>query len=257
MSQQPMAEPNPSPRHLLAYRVSWHDDIAVFRFGDEPLFFAGDLKVRDELLKDLDRCAQSLAIRVVVLIGFPEKAGSGEYERFYREARAPERRLLVNRMLNVFNQFILAIVELDKLVIFVNSGRVISQFLNVGLACDYRIIGDNTVIEKAYLRHGLLPKGGGALLLSRLLGRGKALELLLSPKDITAEEALLLGLANEVAPAAQLELVALRAARRFAALPPTTVTGVKRLLNYDLRGLSAYLDFENHQILLSMRRAAY
>jgi len=237
--------------------VQWLRDMAVFRFSNRPLFFAADLERRDELLGALDHCERTAAIRVIVLIGFPEKVGRGEYEQFYRAAQSDSSQLLVRRMLNVFNQFILGIIDSSKPVVFVDSGRVISQFFNVGLACDYRIISDNTVVEKEFLKHGMLPKGGGAWFLSQLLGRNRAFQLLLSDEDITAAEALRLGLVDEVVPNGRLNEAGLAAARRFAALPSTTVSGVKKLVNYGLRELSAYLEYENHELLMAMRKVDF
>ena len=232
-----------------AYSVQWMKDIAFFRFGDRPLFFSTDLEVRGDLLNSIGECADNDDIKVVVLKGFPEKAGSQEYEEFYRMARDGRNRSAIHRMLNVFNQLILAIAGLDKFVIFVESGRVISQFFNVSLVCDYRIIGDNTVIEKAYLKHGLVPKGGGALHLSRLLGRARAVQFMLAEDDISAKQALELGLVDEVVPVDDLDEAALRVAQLYAGKPVVTVSGIKRLLGYNLRDLSLYLEYENNEIL--------
>jgi len=240
-----------------AFDLQIHNHIAVFRCGDKPLFFAADLTVRDRLLEALRRCSQDISVRAVVLEGFPEKAGSEEYERFFALAMTTRNAMQIHRMLNVFNQFIVAIVNLRKIVVFADSGRIISQFFNVGLACDYRIITDTTVIEKEYLRRGLLPKGGGALFLSRLLGPAKAYELLLSDEALSAQEALRLGLVNQVVSPGDLSAAGLAVAERFAAMPSTTVEGVKRLINYDLRELPAYLDNENEQLLLALQRTGF
>jgi len=221
------------------------DEAVLLHFPSRPLFFASDLAVRDEVLGAFDRCAQNDRIRTLVLIGFPEKAGSSEYDEFFELITSPDGSKRIYRMLNVFNQFIMAIVNIDKYVIFVDSGRVISQFFNVGLACDHRIVGDDLVVEKSYLRRGLIPKGGGAYFLSKRLGPSRASTLLLSDDDLTAVDALVLGLVDDVVPASELIDVALERASEIAAKPASTVAGIKRLINWDRGILQTFLAQEN------------
>ncbi|MBW1810108.1 MAG: hypothetical protein JRJ87_18065 [Deltaproteobacteria bacterium] len=238
-----------------AYSVQWLEDIAFFQFGDRPLFFSKDLEICNNLTDSFGQCAESKEIKVVVLKGFPEKVGSQEYDEFYRVAKEGRNHLDIHRMLNVFNQLILTIARLDKFVIFVESGRVISQFFNVSLVCDYRILGDNSVIEKEYLKHGLISKGGLALHLSRLMGRARALQLMLDEDDISAELALELVLLDEVVPVGELDKATWGAARLYAGKPVVTVSGTKRLLGYDLSTLSDYLDYENSEIVKILDKA--
>jgi 2-(1,2-epoxy-1,2-dihydrophenyl)acetyl-CoA isomerase len=194
---------------------------------------------------------------VIVLIDFPEKAGSSEYTEFFRRiVREGDTRGL-QRMLNVFNQLILTIVDCDKFVIFADRGVAISQYFNVSLACDYRVVADDLAVQKAYLRHGLVPKGGGALFVSDRLGRTRAYEVLLSDEDLTAWQALDLGLVDEVVPPAELEKATLAAARRFAARPAGTLSGLKRLMAFRWRDLGEYLELESQEIVRLLRTADF
>jgi len=236
------------------FTVEWEGPLAILRFGQPPIFFSSDLSARDELMAVLERCRRDPTVRAVLLLGFPEKAGSAEYESFLRQHAQSGDTVTVNRMLNIFNQLIVALVTCPKFVIFVDSGVVISQFLNVGLACDYRLVGEDTVVQKAYLHHGVIPKGGGVLFLSELLGRSRTLQLLLAEEDLTAQQLLDLGIVDEIAPVDQLEERARRLGQRLASRPTTTTAGLKRLLNYSLRQLEDYLAFENEQFLLSLRQ---
>jgi 2-(1,2-epoxy-1,2-dihydrophenyl)acetyl-CoA isomerase len=155
----------------------------------------------------------------------------------------------VHRLLNAFDQFILKIMEMNQVVIHANSGKVISLLLNLSLACDYRIVADDTVFENPYIRLGLLPKGGGAYFLSRLLGHNKAFEVLLSDGTIDAFEALRLGIVEKVVPVGHLLRSALDMAEEFCRIPYETLSGVKRLLNLVRRDLQDMLEFENHEIM--------
>jgi len=247
-----MAEPVRTTCGARSFSLERDDGVAVLRFCAKPLFFSADLGEATAVLKALERCNDDPDLRAIVLLGFPEKAGSREYSEFLQAAARSEDQATVVRMLNLFGRFIMALVELDKIVVFADSGRVISQFINVALVCDHRIVGDDTLIEKAYLAHGLVPKGGGTRFLAQLLGRHRALALLLDDEPITASQSLALGLVDEVVPAAGLEQAALAAARRFAAMPATTVAGLKRLLSNDLADLADYLDLENRVILRAL-----
>ena len=231
--------------------------MAVFRFNNAPLFFTSNMVVRDQLLAALRNCDQDSSVNAILLVDSTEKAGSLEYAEFFRENIGQRHRLRIHRMLNAFSQLIEAIVSNDKLVVFADGGAVISQFLNVSLACDYRVVADNTVIQKAYLHHGMVPKGGGAYFLSRLLGRSAALQLLLSEDDISAAEALALGIVDKVVPVKELEEVALAVAADFAAKPTTTTTGLKRLMRYQMHGFADYLAFEHDQILRILDKADF
>jgi len=226
------------------------EHIVMIRFKENLLFYASDLSAKEKVMKYLDLVSESDSIKVVVILGFPYKSGCEEYLEFYRQVF--EEKLgqqAIHRMYNAVNQLISKIVNLNKIVIHADSGRVISMFLNVSLACDYRIVADNTVFENPCLKLGLVPKGGGAFFLSKMLGSSKAFEILLSEKDFTAQEALRLGIVNKVVPSEQLEESALNTAKEFAQKPSHTLSGVKKLLNYSTKDLMECLELEN-QVLL-------
>jgi enoyl-CoA hydratase/carnithine racemase len=158
----------------------------------------------------------------------------------------------IHRMYNVINQLILKIVRLDKIVIHCNSGKVISSFLNISLACDYRIIADDTVFQNPCMQLGLLPKGGGAFFLQRIIGMSKCYDVLLAENDISAREALEMGIVDMVVGLGSLEETAVLKARRFSRRPKSTLTGVKRLLNYSYKDLEDYLNVENQELTRAM-----
>jgi 2-(1,2-epoxy-1,2-dihydrophenyl)acetyl-CoA isomerase len=151
----------------------------------------------------------------------------------------------------------LKIVGFGKPIVHADSGKVISLYMNISLACDYRIIGDNSIFQKPYLDLGLIPKGGGAFFLSRLLGFSKALEILLSEKDITADEALKLGIVDKIVPLGQLKEEARKIARDFAGKPIHTLSGIKRLLRCCMRDLEDCLICENELLLQMVSRADF
>ena len=213
-------------------------NVIMLNFKGNLLLRATDLSARDEVLDYFDRVSTSNSIRVVVIFSSTEKTGREEYMEFYHQfSNLDWDQSAIGRFLNIVDQLILTIMDLNKIVIHAFRGKVLSLFLNVGLACDYRIVADNTVFQNPSLELGIVPIGGGAFFLSKILGYSKAYEILLSGKDITAHEAISLGIADQIAPLGKLEETALEVAQRFSQKPASSVSGIKRLLNYSRKDL--------------------
>jgi 2-(1,2-epoxy-1,2-dihydrophenyl)acetyl-CoA isomerase len=170
-----------------------------------------------------------------------------DFYRLVRNSKLSEGDVL--RMYRTFDQLILKIVESEKFFISVDCGILFPQLFDVSFACDYRIISSSTTIENTYLKFGLLPKGGAAYFLKKQLGHNKAFEILLSSKGINANEGLQLGIVNKVVPFEKLEEASILSAKQFAKLPATTLSGIKRFLNYSMKDLADYLEFENNLLI--------
>ena len=226
------------------------NDIVLIRFKDNMLFRTTDLSARDVVLGYLDRVSASDLIKVIVIFSSPDKSGIEEYIRFYDQLyKSKWADNNIHRMCNVVDQFIMKIIDSHKIIVHANSGSVISLYLNVSLACDYRIVADNTIFQNPYLELGLLPKGGGPYFLSKKLGFSKAYEILLSGEDITAQEALRLGIVDKVVPMQTLESAAMKVAQNFAQKPARTLAGMKKLMQFSLHDLEDYLDLETQELL--------
>lgn len=232
------------------FSAEQYENIAVIRFKGHFLYSTTDLSSRDKLLDYLDRISKNESIKVIVIISSPDKTGSEELLDFYRQILKSKLGInAIHRTFNVVDQFILKLVDLNKIVVHANRGENILLFLNISLCCDYRIVSNTTVFQNPYPEFGLIPKGGGGYFLPRLLGRKKAFELLLSGKDIAAPEALSLGLVDEIVPSEKIEEATISTAHRFAQKPAGSLFGIKRLLKHPIRNLREYLEMEN-QVLL-------
>jgi len=232
------------------FSAELHENIVTIRFKGHFLYSTTDLTSRDKLLDYLDRISKNDAVKVIIIISSPEKTGSEELLDFYRRILNSKLGInAVHRMFNVVDQFILKLVDLDKIIVHANRGENILLFLNISLSCDYRIVSNTTVFQNPYPEFGLIPKGGGGYFLPQLLGRKKAFEMLLSGADLTAAEALSLGLVDEIAAPEKIEDAAINAARRFALKPAESLFGIKRLLKYSIKDLREYLEMENRVLL--------
>ena len=225
-------------------------DIAILRFNENLLFSATDSKVKWPLFDYLDLVSKTDEIKVVLIMDPSHETGCKEYIRFYQKALETEfGRHTIERLYNAVNQFILHIVALDKITVHADRGMVISLFMNVSLACNYRIVTDDTVFVNPCLKLGLAPKGGGAFFLPKMLGASRALDILLSDEEIPAWKALELGIVDKLVPADELENAALETARNFARKPGTALRAVKRLLSYSMKDLEDFLRLENEVLL--------
>jgi 2-(1,2-epoxy-1,2-dihydrophenyl)acetyl-CoA isomerase len=224
------------------------NEIAVFTFKGKALFNAAGLFDMDHMAKSFRDCTDDKKLKIIVIKRSPEKKDKQEYYEFVKYAAQAKDKLGIYRMLNYYNRFIMEVYSQKRFVISVDSGNVVAQFLNLSLACDYRIIADDTVIQKEYFRNGLVPKGGATFFLTQMVGKSKAYEILLSDKDITAKEALALGLVDEIVPGAELEGATMKRALEFAKAPKYTITGIKSLMNYSAAELERYLTYENDVI---------
>jgi len=232
------------------FSVENYGDVVALRFKESLLKHLVDLKSRDVILDCFDRIANNNTIRVVLLFGFNEEKDRQEYKSFFRKAVISEvEHTSIHRMCNFVNRLVVALVNLNQIVVHANCGEVIPLGLNLSLACDYRIIADSTVLYNPYLEMGMIPKGGGIFFLEKKLGMAKAREFLLFKTKISAREALDLGIVDEVVPLGELQEEALRVAQRFAATPLNTSSRIKRMLNYSLKDIGRYLEIESDEFM--------
>jgi len=229
-------------------------EILILSFREKPLIHVADLSVKKALFDYLDLVACCDEIKVLLIKAAPTKMRRAEYIAFYKNMIRPGfDQMPLERMHNAINQFILMLMDLNKMIIHVDSGKVILLFMNISLACDYRIVADNTIYQNPNIELDVVPKGASVFFLSKMLGTVTASRILLSGEDITAVQAHQLGLVDKVVPLEDLDRMALETAQSYAQLPSGYAIGIKKLLNFDLKDLSRYLEFENELLRWQVR----
>jgi 2-(1,2-epoxy-1,2-dihydrophenyl)acetyl-CoA isomerase len=126
----------------------------------------------------------------------------------------------------------LELVEYPKPLIAAVNGAAVGVGVTMILPCDIRIASEQAKLGLAFVKLGILPGLGSTHLLSRIVGRAKALELVLTARTIPAAEALEIGLVNQVVPAEKLMATARETAGAIAAHRPEVVAAAKAAVNY-------------------------
>jgi enoyl-CoA hydratase/carnithine racemase len=121
------------------------------------------------------------------------------------------------------------------------NGAAITVGCEISLACDVRIADERASFRESWLHLGLLAPLGGAVLLPRLIGFGRAKEMILSARTVNAPEAVAIGLASEVVPVAELHATAQRRALELTEFPAASYRLAKESLQ---RPLSADMERE-------------
>jgi enoyl-CoA hydratase/carnithine racemase len=116
-----------------------------------------------------------------------------------------------------FHSALNAVAAIPRMVIAAVSGFALGGGCELALACDYRIASERAVFGQPEILLGIIPGGGGTQRLSRLVGPARAKEICLTGRQVKADEALRIGLCDEVVPAEQLNERAVALASQLAA----------------------------------------
>ncbi|GFE16210.1 enoyl-CoA hydratase [Streptomyces glebosus] len=131
-------------------------------------------------------------------------------------------------------RLITAVLDCEKPVIAAVNGTAAGLGAHLALACDLVLAAESARFIEVFVRRGLVPDGGGAYLLPRLIGPQRAKELLFFGDALSAAEAERLGLVNRVVPDGELAKTAREWAERLAAGPTRALALTKQLVNASL-----------------------
>ena len=115
-----------------------------------------------------------------------------------------------------FHRALDAVAAIPRMVIAAVSGYALGGGCELALACDYRIAGERAVFGQPEILLGIIPGGGGSQRLPRVVGASRAKEMMMTGRQVKAEEALRIGLVDEVVPNDQLHARALEFAASLA-----------------------------------------
>jgi 2-(1,2-epoxy-1,2-dihydrophenyl)acetyl-CoA isomerase len=195
--------------------------------------------VRDRLIRHFEDAQVDLAVRAIVITATGERHFcTGADLSVPQPTRAqpegsPDRAVgaAVNMMRRGFQTLMQRILDCEKPVIVALNGTAAGGGVMLTLAADLVIAADNAKIIQVFVRRGLIPDGGVAYLLPRIVGLHKAKELVFFGDDLPAAEAERLGIVNKVVPAAELQATAKEWAERLASGPTKAIGWSKKLLH--------------------------
>jgi enoyl-CoA hydratase/carnithine racemase len=197
----PATAPNASPGAALALANVLYEKkglIAYVTVNRPKVLNALNTPTWTDLLAAFEDAKADASVRGVILTGAGDKAfiaGADISELAHVEAYDAEES-------SRFGQGVLDFVEnLGKPVIAAINGFALGGGCETAMACTIRIAAENARFGQPEVKLGLLPGGGGTQRLPRLVGKGRALQLILTGETISAQEAYRIGLVNEVVPA--------------------------------------------------------
>ena len=177
------------------------DGIAYVTINRPKVLNALNTPTWKDLRTAFENARDDVAVRGVILTGAGNKAfvaGADISELAHVAAFEAEQS-------SRFGQEVLDVIEnLGKPVVAAVNGFALGGGCETAMACTIRIAADSAKFGQPEVTLGLVPGGGGTQRLPRLVGKGRALQLILSGETISAQEAYRIGLVNEVVPAAEL-----------------------------------------------------
>lgn len=182
-----------------------------------------NIKTREEGATLLDELRNDQAIVVVVITGAGDKAfiAGADIAEFAGRTAMMQRDVMTARSLFT------ALDTFPKPIIAMINGYCLGGGCELALACDIRIASETASFGQPEINLGIIPGGGGTQRLTRLVGEGKAMEMILTGEIIDAKSAYAIGLVNHVFPADQLQTKTMEIANRIAEKSPIALSLAK------------------------------
>jgi enoyl-CoA hydratase len=214
-------------------------EVAVLKISRPAALNALNSETLDELTVALDEIEANDDVKVLILTGGPDKKGN-EFKSFVAGAdisemvnfTAPEARAFGIRASKPFFK----LMEMRQVTIAAVNGFALGGGCEIAMACDIRIASDNAIFGQPECGLGIIPGFGGTQRLARLIGMGRAKELIFTCDNVNAEEAYRIGLVNKVTTPEELMPTAKKMAEKIASKGSYAVAVAKAAINngYDM-----------------------
>jgi enoyl-CoA hydratase/carnithine racemase len=212
-------------------RLEVEDGVATIRLDRPPMN-----AINDELTRDLSLAVAEAAERddvgAVVIWGGPKIFAAGADVKMMLPMTSREVKPMIAGLQEVFNQ----VEDLPKVTIAALNGYALGGGCELAMCADLRFAGEGAKLGQPEILLGIIPGGGGTQRLPRMVGVGRAKELIYSGRQVRAPEAKEIGLVNEVFPDEAVYPKAVEAARRYAHGPLAALRAAKVAVNWGARG---------------------
>ncbi len=219
--------------------LSVEGEVAILKISRPQALNALNSETLEELTTCLDEVEANDAIKVLILTGGPDKKGN-EFKSFVAGAdiaemvgfSAPEARAFGIKASKPFFK----LMEMRQVTIAAVNGFALGGGCEIAMACDIRIASENAIFGQPETGLGIIPGFGGTQRLARLVGMGRAKELIFTCDNIDANEAYRIGLVNKVVPAEELMTTAKAMATKIASKGSYAISVAKAAINngYDM-----------------------
>lgn len=209
------------------------DGVATITFNRPKALNAMNSETMGELNDAVNRCKNDDGIKAVILTGSGEKAFVAGADISEMKDLRPKEGL---GFMELGHETLRALETLPKPSIAAINGFALGGGTEISMACDMRFASENARFGQPEILIGLIPGWGGTQRLPRLIGLGRAKELIMGGAQIDAKRAYELGLVNQVFPADQLMEQTKKFAKKLAGMPGFALKMAKHAMNfgYDL-----------------------
>ena len=206
-------------------RLERDADVATITLDVPEKLNRVSMRARDQLAELFEELGRKEDVRAIVLTGAGEKAftAGGDIAGFLERGPEELSRLAWN---------IAAPERCPKPVIAKLRGYAFGVGLELALACDFRIASADVELALPEVKIGMIPGSGGTQRLARMVGLGRAKDIVMRGRRIDAEEALAIGLVTQVVAPAELDSAVTSLVDELRALSPLALALAKRVLNH-------------------------
>jgi len=198
------------------------DGIATIRL-DRPPMNPLNTQVQEELRGAAQTAAEKPEIRAVVVYGGEKVFAAGADITEFTNMTYQDMTVRAGALSSAFD----AIARIPKPTVAAVTGYALGGGCELALACDWRVVAEDARLGQPEIKLGVIPGAGGTQRLARLIGPARAKDLVFSGRMVDAEEALRIGLADRVVPAAEVYATAIELLRPYVNGPAVALRAAK------------------------------
>lgn len=236
---------NQTPMPYSTLLITKQDGYAIVQFNRPDVLNALNIKLMEELVDALETFDKDNDVRAIIMTGNEKAFAAGADIKEMSDASAVD--MLIRDQFARWDR----IRKIKKPIIAAVSGFALGGGCELSMSCDIIIASETAKFGQPEINIGVMPGAGGTQRLTRAVGKYKAMEMVLTGKMISAEEALRWGLVNKVVPVEYYLEEAKALAKEIASKPPVAVRLAKEavLKSFDTT-IEGGLEFERKNFYL-------
>jgi enoyl-CoA hydratase/carnithine racemase len=197
---------------------------------DRPPMNPLNTQVQEELRTAAQAAAGNDEVKAVIVYGGEKVFAAGADIAEFTEQTYQDMVVRAGNLSSAFD----SVARIPKPVVAAITGYALGGGCELALACDWRVVAEDAKLGQPEIKLGLIPGAGGTQRLARLVGPARAKDLIFSGRMVDAEEALRIGLADRVAPAAEVYDTAVRMVQPYVTGPTLALRAAKQAVDAGL-----------------------